>query len=125
MIGHLTACGRGIKENDLEDEIDLPAPIRRTSFSLMDEEMEEESTASEDSEFFLDSEVESDQSKETDVESEYFGISDSDRRVTRSMGNTPKPTPTVRSAGPTTRSQAKVSGNGPIRSVRVKSKKSE
>ena len=45
-----------IEENDLEEEIDLPAPIRRTSFSLLDEGMEEESTASEDSEFFLDSE---------------------------------------------------------------------
>ena len=57
-----------IEENDLEDEIDLPAPIRRKSFSLLDEETEEESTASEDSEFFLDSEVESIQSDvDTDV----------------------------------------------------------
>jgi hypothetical protein len=106
-----------IEENDLEDEIDLPAPIRRTSFSLIDEETEEESTASEDSEFFLDSEVESDQAEDTDVESEYFGISDSDRLVTRSMGQAPKPTTTIRSDGPTTRSQAKVSGNAPMRSA--------
>ena len=100
-----------IEENDLEDEIDLPAPIRRTAFGLENEDTDEELVWSEEtddnSDFFIESEIDSETSEETDEDPEILGIS---QRVTRSMSNTPKTSPTVRSAGPTTRSQAKVSG---------------
>ena len=109
-----------IKENELEDEIDLPAPIRRTAFGLENEDTDVESVWSEEtgdnSEFFLESETDSETSEETDEDPEFLSICDTNQRVTRSMSNTPKTSPTVKSTGPTTRIQAKVSGSGPIRS---------
>ena len=97
-----------MEENDLEDEIDLPAPIRRKSLWLYEnEEMDDDEETYNDEETYDDEEMEN---------VEFFGITESNRRMTRSMTATPASSPTVKSQGPTTRSQAKTISCGPKRS---------